>query len=98
MQRDAGRGVLGQLNLLQTSAAVGDLVMLLGLYAWLVTGFAVYGPDRLRVATWCAALGVVWLAFAVRNGAYRVSLLRERCRSPYVAAKVAIMAGAVFHL
>ncbi|HYW89489.1 MAG TPA: hypothetical protein VFB50_17080, partial [Chloroflexota bacterium] len=87
-----------RLNLLQTSAATGDVLTLVGLYGSLVVGFGVYESDRVRVFSWSAALALVWLAFAIRNGLYRVTLLRERCRSPYVAGKVTIMAGAVFHL
>jgi lipopolysaccharide/colanic/teichoic acid biosynthesis glycosyltransferase len=89
---------LKQFNRLQTSAAVGDLVTLLAVYGWLVVGFGVYGSDPFRLVTWSAALAIVWLGFAIRNGLYRTSLLRERCRNSYVAAKVTILAGAVFHL
>jgi lipopolysaccharide/colanic/teichoic acid biosynthesis glycosyltransferase len=89
---------LKQFNRLQTSAAAGDLVTLLALYCWLVLGFGVYGSDAIRIVTWSVVLAIVWLACAIRNGLYRISLLRERCRSPYVAAKVTILAGAVFHL
>ena len=89
---------LKQFNRLQTSAAAGDLVTLLALYGCLVLGFGVYGTDPIRMVTWSIVLAIVWLACAIRNGMYRISLLRERCRSPYVAAKVTILAGAVFHL
>jgi lipopolysaccharide/colanic/teichoic acid biosynthesis glycosyltransferase len=94
----AGWSYFTRLNLLQTSAAAGDALTLVVLYGAIVVGFGVYGTDRIRLFTWSAALALVWLAFAIRNGLYRVPLLRERCRSPYVAAKVTIMAGAVFHL
>jgi lipopolysaccharide/colanic/teichoic acid biosynthesis glycosyltransferase len=89
---------LKQLNRLQTSAAAGDLVTLLAVYGWLVLGFGVYGSDPIRIATWSVVLAIVWLGFAIRNGLYRLPILRERCRGAYVAAKVTILAGAVFHL
>ncbi len=98
MRGDAERDVLTRFSLLQTSAAVGDVLTLVGLYVSVVVGLGVYGSDRLRLVTWCGALALVWLAFASRNGLYHVSLLRERCRNPYVTAKVTILAGSVFHL
>lgn len=85
-------------SLLQKTAAVGDVVGVVGLYAWMAIGFGIYGADWLRLLTWCVVLAAVWLGFAVRHRIYEVSLLRERVRSAYVAAKVMILAGAVFHL
>ena len=77
--------------------AIGDLVVLIAAFSLLLR-LEQARADPTHLITWTLALVGAWLLFAVNQGAYRGTLLRQPLRSAYVASKAMVIAGAVFYL
>lgn len=82
---------------LQVAAVAGDLCVLLGSYIALVEHSSV-GIQTSQLGMWCAALAGVWLAVALNLGAYRHSSISRALHSPYLVAKITVIATPAFHL
>jgi len=83
--------------------AFADLGVLIGCYAFTVFGLEAYTFDLgtnvpQRMLVWCSVLALVWVPVAVNLGAYRRIAYEHPFRSGYVAAKAALIGGALFHL
>ncbi len=87
-----------RVSAVQVGTLAGDLVILIASYAAVAVAFDLYNGDPARLLLWSSALAAVWLPIAVNQGAYRLTVLANALQSPYVVAKVTLVAGALFHL